>query len=141
MRLILEYGSLSWDLYREGQINVLDYVQKKAAKFANHMNDSGWEILPQCRKIACICALFKACTGEQAWKSIGDRLEGPYYLGKDDHDCKIRAKKQRTHILKYSFVNRTIKLWNQLPTEVLATFPCKSHTFRKSVKGKGKAVP
>jgi len=78
VRLILEYASLSWDLYREGQINVLDHVQKKAAKFANHTNDSGWETLLQRRKIACICALFKACTGEQAWKSTGDKLKGPY---------------------------------------------------------------
>ena len=31
---------------------------------------------------------------------------------------------------KYYFVNRTIKLWNQLPIEALATFPCKSHIFR-----------
>jgi hypothetical protein len=31
VRLILECGALSWDLYREGQINVLDHVQKKVA--------------------------------------------------------------------------------------------------------------
>jgi len=43
------------------------------------MNDSGWEPLLQHRKIACICALFKAYTGEQAWKSIGDRLKGAYF--------------------------------------------------------------
>ena len=37
--------------YREGQINVLDFVQKKAAKFANHVNDSVWETLVQRRKL------------------------------------------------------------------------------------------
>ena len=37
--------------YREGQINALDSVQKKAAKFANHTNDSVWGTLAQCRKI------------------------------------------------------------------------------------------
>jgi len=30
-----------------------------------------------------------------------------------------------------SFVYRTIKLWNQLPAEALATATCKSHVFRK----------
>jgi len=35
---ILEYGAACWDLYREGQINTLDRVQKKAAKFAHHTN-------------------------------------------------------------------------------------------------------
>jgi hypothetical protein len=131
---ILEYGAVCWDPYREGQINALDHVQKKAAKFANHTSDSVWETLAQRRKIARICALFKACTGERTWKDIGDRLQGPCYLIRDDHDWKIRARKQRTHIGKYSFVNRTIKLWNQLPAETSATYPCKSHIFRKRVR-------
>ena len=71
MRPILEYGASCWDLYREGQINALDRVQKKAAKFAYPMNDSVWETLTQRRKIARICALFKAYAGEPAWKSRG----------------------------------------------------------------------
>jgi len=50
---------------------------------------------------------------------------------RDDHDRKIRARKQRKYIGKYSVVNRTIKLWNQLPTETPATFPRKSNIFRK----------
>ena len=36
-----------------------------------------------------------------------------------------------TDIGKYSFVNRTLKLWNQLPAEAGATLACKSHVFRK----------
>jgi hypothetical protein len=30
---ILEYGALYWDLFMEGKINALDWVQKKSAKF------------------------------------------------------------------------------------------------------------
>jgi hypothetical protein len=60
VRPILEYGALCWVLNREGQINALDRVQKKAAKFANHTNDSGWETLAQRRKIARISAMFKS---------------------------------------------------------------------------------
>jgi hypothetical protein len=69
-----------WDPWREGQINALDRVQKKADKFArghNHRNASDWESLAQRRKIVRICAFFKACTGEGAWKAIGERLQGP----------------------------------------------------------------
>jgi len=40
-----------------------------------------------------------------------------------DHNRKIRARKQRTDIGKYSFVNMTIKLWNQVPAETLRLFP------------------
>jgi len=35
---------------------------------------------------------------------------------------------------KYSFVNRTIKNWNQLPAEGLGIFPCKPKIFGKRVK-------
>ena len=37
-------------------------------------------------------------------------------------------------IRKYSFVNRTVKNWNQLPAEVLGTFRCKPKIFRKGVR-------
>jgi len=118
-----EYGASCWDPYREGQINALGRVQKTMAKFANHTNDSDGDTLVQRRKTACICALFEAYTREEAWKSIGERLKGPCYLSRDDHNRKIRARKQRTDIGKYSFVNRTIKLWNQLPAKALQLFP------------------
>jgi hypothetical protein len=57
---------------------------------------------------------FKAYTGERAWKAVGDRLQTPCYLSRGDHVKKIRSRKQWTDIGKYSFVNRTIQLWNYL---------------------------
>jgi len=40
VRQMLEYGAACWDPYREEQIHALDRVQKKAAKFVYHMNES-----------------------------------------------------------------------------------------------------
>jgi len=54
------YEASCWDPYREGQINALDRVQKKAAKFANHTKYSVWKTLAQRRQIARICSHFKA---------------------------------------------------------------------------------
>jgi hypothetical protein len=54
-------------------------------------------------------------------------------LSRIDHVPKIRDRKQRTDIGNYSFVNRAIKNWNQLPAEALRTVPCKPNTFRKRV--------
>jgi hypothetical protein len=90
--------------------------------------------LSQRGKIARICAIFKAYSGEWAWKFIGDRLQGPNYLSRIDYDWKIRNKKQRTDNGKYSFVNRTIPLWNRLPAEILGILPCKPSAFRKRVR-------
>jgi hypothetical protein len=57
-----------------------------------------------------------------------------HYLSRIDHERKIRSRRQRTDIGKYSFVNRTIQHWNQLPAEVLETLPCKTVTFNRRVR-------
>jgi len=71
---ILQHGAACWDPCREGEINALDRVQKEAAQFTNHTKDSDWETLAQRRTIARLCALFKAYSGERAWKAIRYRL-------------------------------------------------------------------
>ena len=105
---VLEYGSASWDPCTKGQINALDKVQKKAAQFSNHTEDSEWETLAQ-RRIASLCTLFKAYCGEMAWEAKRDVLRRCCYLGGFDHVQKMRDRKQRTDIGNCSFVNWTIK--------------------------------
>jgi len=92
VRPILEYGAACWDPYREGQLSALNRVQKKAAKFAHYINRPNWENLASRRKLSHIWALFKAYTGELAWKPIGDRLQWPHYLSRVDHVRKIRSR-------------------------------------------------
>ena len=131
---ILECGATCWDPFREAQISALDRVQKKVPKFVHHKISPNWETLASHRKLLRICALFRAYSGERAWKPIVDRLERPHYLSRVDHERKIRSRRQRTDIGKYSFLNRTIQHWNQLPAEVLGTLPCKPITFKKRAR-------
>ena len=119
VRPILECVAACGDPYREYQISALDRVQNKASKFAHHS--------AQRRKTARICALYKAYTGERAWKAIRDRLQAPSYLSRVDHNWKIKAGKQRTDIGKYSFVNRSITDWNKLPEGTIGTSNGKTH--------------
>jgi len=134
VRTILEYGAACWDPHSECQISALDRVQNKAAKFAHHLGGSDWESLAQRRKTARMCALYKAYTGERAWKATGDRLEAPSYLSRVDHYSKIRARKQITDMVKYSFVNRSITDWNQLPKGATSTSHGKMHIFKTRVR-------
>jgi hypothetical protein len=53
--------------------------------------------------------------------TIGDRLQKPRYLNRAEKASKIRSRTQKTDIGKYSFVNRTIQVWNQLTANVLGT--------------------
>ena len=46
----------------------------------------------------------------------------------------MKSRRQRTDVSKYSFLNRTIKSCNQLPADLLSSFPSKLNTFRKRVK-------
>ena len=77
VRPILGYGAACWDPYRECQISALDSVGNKAAKFVHYSRGSDQESLAQRRKTARICALYKAYTGDRAWKAIRDRLQTP----------------------------------------------------------------
>ena len=120
--------------YSEGQLGALNRVQKRAAKFVNNINKSVSENLAQRRFVARICTFFKAYNGGRAWKAIRNRILKPFYLNKEDRNRKIRTSKQRTDVGKYSFINRTIQCWNQLPGGLLSSFPCKINTFRKMVK-------
>jgi hypothetical protein len=73
--------------------------------------------------------------GEWAWKAIGDRLQTPCHLSRGDHGKKIRSRKQRTDIGKYSFVNGTTQLWNQLHVDALGSLSYKpSIFFRKRLR-------
>ena len=95
VRPMLEYGAACWDPYRECQIRALDRVQTKAAKVAHHSGGSDWESLAQRRNIARLCALYKAYTGERAWKAIGDRLQAPSYLSRVDLHLENQSQKTR----------------------------------------------
>jgi len=83
-------------------------IQFYSIQYTNHTKNSDWETSAQHSTITHLCALFKAYSGERASKAIRDRLSSV------DHVRKIRDRKQRTDIGKYSFVHRTIKNWNYL---------------------------
>jgi len=45
-----------------------------------------------------------------------------------------QEQEAKTDIGKYSFANKTIRLWNRLPAEILRTLPCEPIAFRKRVR-------
>ena len=84
------------------KVGALNRVQKRAAKFANNISESGWETLAQ----RWLITLFKAYTGGRSCKDLGDRIlkkKKTCYLNMDDHNRKIRTRKQRTDVGKYTF--------------------------------------
>jgi hypothetical protein len=60
---------------------------KKVAKFAHYTGGFVWESLAQ-RRMARLCALYKAYNGERAWKDIWNRVLVPYYQSRVHHCWK-----------------------------------------------------
>ena len=56
------------------------------------------------------------------------------YLSRVDHNWKIRARKQRTDVGKYSFVNMTVTDWNQLTAGGIGALTGNTYSFRKRVR-------
>jgi hypothetical protein len=81
-----------------------------------------------------MCTLYKAYTGERAGKAMEERLQASSHLSRVDRHWKIRARKQRTDIGKYSFVNRSITDWNHLSEAAIGTSHSKTHIFKTRVR-------
>jgi hypothetical protein len=46
--------------------------------------------------------MLNVYSGEPSGNVVGDRLQNPYDMRRVDHDWKVRSKRQRTDIGKYS---------------------------------------
>lgn len=134
VRPVMEYGASCWDPYRIGLKKSLERIQNRAAKYTFRKNiPARWESLEHRRKRARLCVMYKSYTGGSAWQEIRGRLDKPDYFNRFDHKYKIRTRIQRTDVGKFSFVNRTIVDWNDLPATVFEPFPCSARGFRKKV--------
>lgn len=126
VRSILDYSSTVWDPYLQKDINSLESVQRRAARFVhndyhrkssvtNMMKSLGWKPLAERRREQRLLLLFKI---------VNDLVALPT----DSLDLELNNRTQRklnskcfkpitcnTEILKNSFVPRTIKDWNILP--------------------------
>ncbi|KAJ4426317.1 hypothetical protein ANN_27131 [Periplaneta americana] len=106
VRPLMEYGTTCWDPYRIYQINSLERIQYRAAKFVKGKREDGndtikelkWETLENRRRKTRITSLYRAHLGHKAWVDITARLEKPTYYGRNDHDFKIKCRKQKTDV-------------------------------------------
>ncbi|KAJ4425878.1 hypothetical protein ANN_27504 [Periplaneta americana] len=106
VRPLMEYGTTCWDPYRIYQINSLERIQYRAAKFVKGKREDGnytikelkWETLENRRRKTRITSLYIAHLGQKAWVDITARLEKPMYYGRNDHDFKIKCRKQKTDV-------------------------------------------
>ena len=137
VRPTLEYASSAWDPYVQKQIDNLEAVQNKAARFVmnDHSRNSSvsamketlqWRTLQERRFVARMTLWYKAIHQQAAV------LLPSYYYKKpvdpsvvadatrESHNQQYAAPTATIDHWKYSFFQRNIRIWNILPSHLVA---------------------
>jgi hypothetical protein len=125
---------LCTNLRKAGICRAAKFVRMGGGHGDDRVNALGWEPLESRRRKARLRALFKAYLGHKAWVDIKRRLYMPTYYGRGDHSFKIKLRQQRTDVGKFSFLNRTIVDWNQLPAAAFEGSPLNLCRFKRNLR-------
>jgi len=130
---VLDYASSIWDPYHQNQINKLEMIQHRAARFVmnqpwrRNVRDSitsllsslKWPTLQLRRECTRLTLLYKITNNILQIPS--DYLPTPSSITstRSRNDRKFLHYQTTMDCFKYSFFPRTIPKWNQLPTDIV----------------------
>ena len=135
----LEYCASVWDPYTQVNINLLESVQHRAARFTLHnynwdnrgadlASDLGWSTLEQRRTESRLANMYKLTNGLL-------NIEKEQYLipghrnTRANHPLKYRQLQTQSSYYAYSFFPRTIVQWNRLPGIVVLAADLEGFNF------------
>ena len=119
VRPLVEYASPVWDPYHQTEIDRIEMVQRRAARYVtnSHNNRSSvnqmlehleWKSLEQRRKDARLTMMYKITNEKVA-------------IPRNMQDKSFQIPSAASDYRKYSFFPRTIRDWNALPPGVVTT--------------------
>ena len=128
VRPILEYASTVWDPHTQANINQLEAVQRRAARFVNGdyrttsstsqmLKDLHWQPLQERRSHSKLVMVYRIVHG---LVDIPCTYYHPSTLSTRGHSLKFLVPFCRLDIYRHSFFPSGIRLWNSLP-ECIAT--------------------
>ncbi|KAI8515130.1 Kelch-like protein 26 [Branchiostoma belcheri] len=127
VRSTIEYGAVIWDPYLRKDIDTLEMVNRRAARFvtSNHrrqhvsvtalLHDLRWPSLQSRRQQARLVMMYKITNGLVAIPS--SRLIPAVARTRANHAHKYKTLRPHCDIAKYSFYARTIPEWNNLSAD------------------------
>ena len=130
VRPVLDYASTVWDPHHQGDIKILEQVQRRAARYVYNdyttrtpgcvtamVKDIGWESLEDRCSIARLSLLYKMHHG------LVD-VDTSSYLQQGDSRTRGRRgffqERINNEVYFNSFYPRTIREWNNLPGDITA---------------------
>ena len=127
VRSLTEYGAALWDPHLKKDINQLEVVQRRAARWIK--NDYGWrssvtdmleqlglESLESRRQDQRLILMYKVMHKLVGTSPEDLALEKADGRTRAAHKFKLKHQSPTTTEHRHSFVNRTIPEWNRLPT-------------------------
>lgn len=125
----LEYASTIFDPYTQTNINKLERVQRRAARWTSDdyshyssvsdmLQRLDWRTLQQRRADAHLCLLYKIIH-EQVAISIPHYFEPNHRVSRFCHSMSFKQNHTRVDYYKFSFFPRTIVQWNALPSDIV----------------------
>ena len=130
VRPTLEYARAAWDPHYEKDIQKLERVQRKAARFCagnynpyasvtDMLQELNCETLATRRKIARLSFMYKLSHNLTDF-SVTAHLKPNYERRtRGSHDFKFLVPRTKKDVFKFSFFPRTICEWNSLPDDIV----------------------
>jgi ribonucleases P/MRP protein subunit RPP40 len=166
IRPILDYAGAIWDPYLEKHIKTIEEVQRMAARRvlnkwrkwswidagnevrelihdspSSMIQELNWIPLAKRRKTQRLCNMYRIISGKWVgWYEMETRLENSNYLGRHDHQWKMRETQKRKDVGKFSFWNKTIKEWNEQNNEIMEEWPRTLKEYRKKMEENAKNI-
>ena len=144
VRPIVEYSATVWDPHVAKNIQQVEMVQRRAARWVlgrydrldsvtDMLSSLKWRSLELRRSDARLCMLYKQCNGLATYER--DKLPREHKSGMNTRQSSLWHRLKEPHCTcdyyKNSFYPKTIAQWNNLPPEIVAsTSPC---SFRQSL--------
>lgn len=125
----LNYCSTVWDPHKIGDIRKLESIQRRSARMISKnwsrqccvtelIQNLGWTSLQTSRRENRLTSLYSIYHGH----TILDPKQfftPPDYMGRRDHQKKVKLTQTHTNYFRYSFIPRTIFEWNDLPSDIV----------------------
>ena len=130
IRPILEYASSVWDPHHEALKLELERVQKRAARFITNnfnynpgsmssiINTLKWKSLSERRMSSSLILFYKGLKGQA--RIPLENLEIRANRGRSQREMTFEIPYARTDVYKYSFIPKTLRLWNKLPQSTIS---------------------
>ena len=143
VRPILEYASSVWDPYEEKDIQKIEKVQRRAARFVLNqykqtdsvtamLKDLGWQTLKDRRKKARLCMMYKINSGQvhikfERLKKL-DKRSGRRKGNSEMFERVVCRRNYRNE----TFLPKTIREWNELPDDIVQSTSLGSFSLKVS---------